>query len=392
MFSYSQSRLVLAFSLYQSINALPSSGNLNIQLQRRWNESLSAIYQPTCDHWSVEAKLGDQTLNLLVDTGSSDLWVYSSLVQNPGNHTLYDYGDKPVLQQVPAEGGAAVNATFDISYGFAGSNVKGLVGYETVSLGGAPPVLMNIEIATEVTDEVKKLPCWDGIIGMGFKGLNRVRPQNVNTYLERLLETSKTNPKIKPNLPVFTIDGNPQRSGSKPSFELGHISREKYNGELYYAPVNNKDGWWAVDNITFEAGFDIDHYPGQAIKSKHGMVFDTGGSGLISVQNATAAGYYALIPNARDISNNGSYYFPCKTASGTDQKMPDLKLYLGNGTAIYRASLLGPDTSQIPGTCTGPIQGREIAEGLGNVGGDFFRSHFVVFDYGTPAIQFAPFN
>lgn len=73
MFSYSQSRLVLAFSLYQSINALPSSGNLNIQLQRRWNESLSAIYQPTCDHWSVEAKLGDQTLNLLVDTGSSDL-------------------------------------------------------------------------------------------------------------------------------------------------------------------------------------------------------------------------------------------------------------------------------------------------------------------------------
>lgn len=115
--------------------------------------------------------------------------------------------------------------------------------------------------------------------------------------------------------------------------------------------------------------------------------------------------------------------------------MPDLKLYLGNGTAIYRASLLGPDTSQIPGSkirpfpritsqivrshyfslahyflsgrakklwllttitqnlaCTGPIQGREIAEGLGNVGGDFFRSHFVVFDYGTPAIQFAPFN
>lgn len=52
----------------------------------------------------------------------------------------------------------------------------------------------------------------------------------------------------------------------------------------------------------------------------------------------------------QQISNNGSYYFPCKTASGTDQKMPDLKLYLGNGTAIYRASLLGPDQSQIPGS------------------------------------------
>ena len=125
--------------------------------------------------------------------------------------------------------------------------------------------------------------------------------------------------------------------------------------------------------------------------------------------------------------------------------MPDLKLYLGNGTAIYRASLLGPDQSQMPGSkipppsfsptnlarsypfpyhhfpqtfvtqlslfaqlcekhaiandtcpkktaCTGPIQGHEIAEGLGNVGGDFFRSHFVVFDYEAPAIYFAPFN
>ena len=68
-----QSRLVLAYSLFQSINGLPSFGKDDIPLQRRWNESLSAIYQPTCDHWSVEAKIGDQTLNLLVDTGSSDL-------------------------------------------------------------------------------------------------------------------------------------------------------------------------------------------------------------------------------------------------------------------------------------------------------------------------------
>ncbi|KAI4111778.1 MAG: hypothetical protein LQ339_000235 [Xanthoria mediterranea] len=392
MLSCPQNRLVLAYSLFQSINGLPSFGKDDIPLQRRWNESMSAIYQPTCDHWSIEAKIGNQTLNLLVDTGSSDLWVYSSMVQNPGSHTLYDYGDKPFLQQIPAEGGAAVNATFDISYGFPGSNVKGFVGSEVVSLGGVPSFVMNINLATEVSDAVKNVPCWDGIIGMGFKGLNTVRPHNVSTFLERLLEISKANPKIKPNLPVFTIDGNPQRSGSKPSFELGHISREKYNGDLYHAPVNNKDGWWAVDNITFEAGFDIDHHPGKSINSNHGMVFDNGGSGLISVKNATAAGYYALILDARDISNNGSYYFPCKTASGTDQKMPDLKLYLGNGTAIYRASLLGPDQSQIPGTCTGPIQGHEIAKGLGNVGGDFFRSHFVVFDYEAPAIYFAPFN
>lgn len=57
------------------------------------------------------------------------------MVQNPGDHTLYNYRDKPFLQQIPAEGGAAVNATFDISYGFPGSNVKGFVGSEVI-----PPI------------------------------------------------------------------------------------------------------------------------------------------------------------------------------------------------------------------------------------------------------------
>lgn len=35
-----------------------------------------------------------------------------------------------------------------------------------------PSFVMNINLATEVSDAVKDVPCWDGIIGMGFKGLN----------------------------------------------------------------------------------------------------------------------------------------------------------------------------------------------------------------------------
>ncbi|KAL8726089.1 MAG: hypothetical protein Q9166_006926 [cf. Caloplaca sp. 2 TL-2023] len=261
---------------------------------------------------------------------------------------------------------------------------------QTVGIGAAPPVLMNIEIATEATDEVKNLTCWDGIIGMGFQGLNSVKPKKVQSYLERLLEDAKQNPAIKPTLPVFTIDGNPQRKGSKPSFEIGRIDREKANGDLQHAPVNNTDGWWAVENISFEVGYDIDHHPGHMIKNTHGMVFDTGGSGIIAVENATAAGYYAQVTGARDLGNNGSYYFPCES-SGVETKLPDFKLYIGNGTAIYRSSLLKVGSS-VAGTCSGMIRGTEIAPGLGNVGGAFFRTHFVVFDYETPAIQYAPFN
>ncbi|KAL8804993.1 MAG: hypothetical protein Q9200_005598, partial [Gallowayella weberi] len=143
---------------------------------------------------------------------------------------------------------------------------------KVVSLAGVPSVPMNIEVATEVSDAVKNVKCWDGVIGMGFGGLNTVKPVPQDSYLERLLNESATSPN-PPTLPVFTVDGNPKRAGSKPTFEIGRIDREKANGYLQVAAVNNTEGWWAVENIAFEAGYDIDHHPGHNLSSKHGMIF-----------------------------------------------------------------------------------------------------------------------
>ncbi|KAL8799740.1 MAG: hypothetical protein Q9182_005683, partial [Xanthomendoza sp. 2 TL-2023] len=336
------------------------------------------------------------------------------LVKDLQGHAVYDYRKSPnshYIQQAPAPGIAPVNLTFDIGYEFQDSRVQGRVVNEVVSLAGVPSVPMNIEVATEVSDAVKSVKCWDGMIGMGFSGLNTaprvppgqetrsterktmltpssVKPVPQYPYLERLLNESATSPN-PPTLPVFTVDGNPKRAGSKPTFEIGRIDREKANGYLQKAAVNNADGWWAVENIIFEAGYDIDHHPGYKIKSKHGMIFvpcvkDTGGSSIISVHNDTAAGYYSLVPKARDLGNNGTYFFPCNSP------LPDFKLYIGNGTAVYRASLFPQNPSTVPGICSSMIKATKNQ--YGNVGGAFFKTHFVVFDYKTPAIQYAPFN
>ncbi|KAI4119117.1 MAG: hypothetical protein LQ345_000926 [Seirophora villosa] len=222
--------------------------------------------------------------------GVDSRWVYSPLVEEPGNHKIYDYTKSPnsqLVTQTPAPGAEPVNATFDISYSFDDSRVRGLVVNEDISIGATPPVSMNIEVATEV-----------------------------DSFLFQLAQA--------PTLPVFTIDGNPQRPHSKPTVEIGKIDREKANGDLSYALVNNTDGWWAVDNITFEV-------EGEKIANRHGMIF---GSSIISVQSATAKAYYEHVPGAQDRGNNGTYFFPCES------KMPDFKLYMGNGTGIYRSSLL----------------------------------------------------
>ncbi|KAI4207243.1 MAG: hypothetical protein LQ348_000628 [Seirophora lacunosa] len=215
----------------------------------------------------------DSAKNLGVDSR----WVYSPLIKEPGDHKIYDYTKSPnsqLVTQIPAPGAEPVNATFDISYSFDDSRVRGLVVNEDVSIGATPPVSMNIEVATEVSRTVKNIDCWDGILGLGWKSQNRGERWRPPTQEHKLITTSDT-PKgglipfqlaQAPTLPVFTIDGNPQRPHSQPTVEIGKIDREKANGDLSYALVNNTDGWWAVDNITFEV-------EGEKIANRHGMIF-----------------------------------------------------------------------------------------------------------------------
>lgn len=68
------------------------------------------------------------------------------------------------------------------------------------------------------------------------------------------------------------------------------------------------------------------------------LIIDTGGSGQIDVDPRILAYYYENVPGSvlvNDSSSDGiSYNFPCNAT------LPDLTLYIGNGTAIYRSSLL----------------------------------------------------
>lgn len=73
--------------------------------------------------------------------GVDSRWVYSPLVEEPGNHKIYDYTKSPnsqLVTQTPAPGAEPVNATFDISYSFDDSRVRGLVVNEVISYYSFP--------------------------------------------------------------------------------------------------------------------------------------------------------------------------------------------------------------------------------------------------------------
>ena len=68
--------------------------------------------------------------------------------------------------------------------------------------------------------------------------------------------------------PVFTVDFNPKRPGSAPEIEFGVITYEKASGTLAQAPVNQKSGWWTVDEISFTVNGDL-------IKAANGSVIQS---------------------------------------------------------------------------------------------------------------------
>ncbi|KAL8790077.1 MAG: hypothetical protein Q9213_000779 [Squamulea squamosa] len=116
---------------------------------------------------------------------------------------------------------------------------------------------MPFGVATEVADGIKKWYGIDGCLGLGLHDVNSANASR-DTFMQRLVDTTT------PTLPVFAVDFQPDRKDSKPTVEIGKIDPVKFNRTLNHAPVGNKDGLWAVDNVTFEV-------PGELFKYKQRM-------------------------------------------------------------------------------------------------------------------------
>lgn len=120
-----------------------------------------------------------QTLNLDFDTGSSDLWVYSS--ETPASEVNG--------QSVYAPGASNTSSkqsglTWSISYG-DGSSSKGDVYYDTVAIGELSVTDMAVEVATEVSAEFTADTEIDGLLGLGFSNLNTVSPTQQKTIFDK---------------------------------------------------------------------------------------------------------------------------------------------------------------------------------------------------------------
>ncbi len=133
-----------------------------------------------------------QILQLDFDSGSSDLWVFSSHLP-----TSQVRGQRIYTPNKSSTAKLLDGHSWSIMYG-DGSGSRGNVYTDNVTVGGLTVVSQAIETAQQVSSSFTSEGHVDGLVGLGFSTMNTVSPKGQLTFFDNAKSTLEA--------PVFTAD------------------------------------------------------------------------------------------------------------------------------------------------------------------------------------------
>lgn len=118
--------------------------------------------------------VGGQTVNLDFDTGSADLWVFSSQLStsSQSGHDIYNPSKSTTSSK-------KTGYTWSITYG-DGSGAKGNVYADKVVVGGVTATSQAVEAATSISTQFQQDVNNDGLLGLAFSSINTGKLLAVN--------------------------------------------------------------------------------------------------------------------------------------------------------------------------------------------------------------------
>jgi len=307
----------------------------------------------------TEIEIGSpaQTFKVILDTGSSNLWVPSTKCTSIACflHTKYDSSASSTYK--------ANGTEFSIQYG--SGSMEGFVSQDSLTIGDLKIKGQDFAEATKEPGLAFAFGKFDGILGLGYDtiSVNHITPPFYQMINQKLIDS-----------PVFSFRvGSSEEDGGEAVF--GGIDDSHYTGKIDYVPVRRKAYWEVeLEKVSF-GGDDLE-------LENTGAAIDTGTS-LIALPTDVAEMLNTQIGAKK--SWNGQYQVDCAKVPD----LPDLSFYF-NGKAY---PLKGTDyILEVQGTCISAFTGMDInlpGGSLWIIGDVFLRKYFTVYDLGRNAVGFA---
>jgi len=304
-----------------------------------------------------------QTFNVVLDTGSSNLWVAAAGANCSVCPTLYDPSKSSTYVSVAGE--------FNITYG-DNSGGSGTFGNETMGWGSLTIPDVTFSLVTELHGNLLA----DGMAGIFGLAFQSISVDHVSTPIGVLLSEHLESD------PVFSLFLTLDPAQSE--MTLGGTDPSKYTGQVHYTdviPLNDATSEWNNSGFWMIKGDEV-NVNGHQIASNIPLIMDSGTTLVVIDPVSFNSLLQALGFNYRTDSQ-GDVLLDC----GYTNNLPNINFVI-NGLQFP----LSPSRYILPnggGSCIFGFQASQLAEDGWIVGDVFLRAYYIVFDIGNMSVGLA---
>ncbi|ETS75443.1 Vacuolar protease A [Pestalotiopsis fici W106-1] len=299
-----------------------------------------------------------QEFKVILDTGSSNLWVPS---QSCGSiacylHSKYDSSASSSYKKNGSD--------FEIRYG--SGSMKGFVSQDTLNIGDLKIKNQDFAEATSEPGLAFAFGRFDGILGMGFDRLsvNGIVPPFYQMVNQGLIDE-----------PVFAFYLSSENGDESSEVIFGGVDKDHYTGKITEIPLRRK-AYWEVDLDSISFGDET------AELENTGVILDTGTS-LIALPTDLAELLNKEIGAKKGF--NGQYTVDCSVRDG----LPDISFKLsGYDFAISAYDYI----LEVQGSCISTFMGMDFPAPVGPLailGDAFLRKWYSIYDLGKGTVGLA---
>jgi hypothetical protein len=309
--------------------------------------------------------------DVILDTGSADLWLTSSSCTDTACNGIPSFN--------PSSSSTFQNKSEAFSIQYGSGEAAGTLGQDTVQMAGFSVSNQVFAVCDQVSSDLLTSPV-SGLMGLAFQ---TIASSGAMPFWQTLASSGAwTDPLMAFQLTRYNNDSNAKSVEPGGTFTMGAVNTSLYTGDIDYNDIPNDDTtyWLQTVSAVTSQGNSISITSGSSALA----AIDTGTT-LIGGPSDAVAEIYSNIPNSEAGTGDleGYYIYPCSTNVAVTMSFGGQSWSISN--ADFQAEQLNEES------CMGAFFALDTGDNAPAwiVGDTFLKNVYSVFRYNPASVGFA---